>query len=177
MPAPAFTSRRQDLSKRQLLCALAAILLGVSSVARAEERGLRLTNETGQTLSLKELTKDKPVLVHLWASWCAPCREELPELAAFKAALPEDLQKRFLVVSVDTKPLTAVQSFLSEDLDLPGLDTLQTAPAEAGRTFRIKGYPSTVFLNADGKIVRRIDGSAPWGDSAFQSDVIRHLTE
>lgn len=176
MPAPAFASQRLDLSRRQLLCTLAGLAFAGPAGATAQEQDLKLSNTAGEPLFLTQLADGMPVLVHLWASWCAPCRAELPDLAAFKRSLPGDLQKRFLVVSVDTKPLAAVQSFLSEDLNLPGLTTLQAAPAEAGRTFRIKGYPSTVFLSAGGEINRRIDGSAPWGDSAFQSDVIRHLT-
>ena len=124
---------------------------------------------------LDEILTDAPLILHLWATWCAPCRGELPELAEFRASLPPELNARLIVVSVDTRPLSEVRRFLDADMDLRGFHTYRADPTEAGGRFQITGYPLTLFLDRDGAVTRRISGAAPWPDESFRSQVVEHL--
>ncbi|MBC7283426.1 TlpA disulfide reductase family protein [Hoeflea sp.] len=124
---------------------------------------------------LDEILPEAPLILHLWATWCAPCRAELPELADFRAALPASLKARLVVVSVDTRPRADVRRFLDADMDLPGFQTYRADPAEAGGRFQITGYPLTLFLDRDGAVTRRISGAAPWPDEGFRGQAIEHL--
>jgi len=117
-----------------------------------------------------------PLIVHFWATWCVPCRGELPELAEFRQALPSELSARLVVVSVDKRPRAQVRRFLDSDIDLPEFQTYLIDPTEAGSRFQIIGYPLTLFLTPDGAVVRRISGAAPWPDKTFQLQVTGHLS-
>ncbi|WP_339756759.1 TlpA disulfide reductase family protein [uncultured Hoeflea sp.] len=151
--------------------ALAAAGADVSSAAASKSE----TAPHALPDRLDEILPDKPLILHLWATWCAPCRSELPELADFRAALPAGLGARLIVVSVDTRPRADVRRFLESDVDLPGFQTYLVDPAEAGSRFQIIGYPLTLFLDRDGAVTRRISGAAPWPDTDFRSQMIEHL--
>lgn len=122
------------------------------------------------------LPADAPLIIHFWATWCVPCRGELPELAEFRQALPPELSARLVVVSVDKRPRAQVRRFLESDIDLPEFQTYLIDPAEAGSRFQIIGYPLTLFLTPDGAVVRRISGAAPWPDKSFRLQVTGHLS-
>jgi thiol-disulfide isomerase/thioredoxin len=124
---------------------------------------LRVTDGSGRLRSLGEEAGGRPVAVHLWATWCAPCLTELPRLAAAVRARP-DLAGRILVVSVDTIPNARVAAFLDRlDVALP---SLQLVEGNAGAAFGLRAYPATVVLDAAGGIVRRHEGPLDWGDEA-----------
>ncbi|PWV98777.1 thiol-disulfide isomerase/thioredoxin [Hoeflea marina] len=124
---------------------------------------------------LDDILPPAPSVVHLWATWCTPCRRELPELARFRQTLPAGLEERMIVISVDTRQPEDVRQFLDTELGLPDFRTDLIDAAEAGRRFRITGYPVTLFLDAGGAEVLRISGAAAWQDGDFRSRVIGHL--
>ena len=152
-----------------------AVAAGVSSTlpASAGDAGPEVLPAPPDRLDA--ILPDGPLILHLWATWCAPCRAELPELAAFRAVLPADLGDRLVVVSVDTRPLAEVRRFLDGDMALPGFETYRVDPAEAGGRFQVIGYPLTLFLDRDGAVTRRISGAAPWPDAGFRSQALEHL--
>jgi len=124
---------------------------------------------------LETILPDAPLVVHFWATWCVPCRAEQPELADFRDGLPEELGTRLVVVSVDKRPRADVERFLGSDMELHGFQTYLVDPAEAGSRFQIKGYPLTLFLTADGTVIRRVSGAAPWASETFRAQVREHL--
>ena len=127
--------------------------------------------------TLAALLPEGPAIVHLWATWCAPCRKELPELARFHAALADrGLGSRLVLVSVDTASYERVTRFLREDLDLPDLRSWQETSRRAGTAFRILGYPSTIRLDGARHIVDRHSGPLGWGDLEVQRRIISFLT-
>ncbi|MDP2733410.1 MAG: TlpA disulfide reductase family protein [Hoeflea sp.] len=141
-------------------------------VAEAEPSGLAGAPDRLEDI----LPAGAPLIVHFWATWCVPCRGELPELAEFRQALPPELSARLVVVSVDKRPRVQVRRFLESDIDLPEFQTYLIDPAEAGSRFQIIGYPLTLFLSPDGTVARRISGAAPWPDKAFRRQVLEHLS-
>lgn len=101
------------------------------------------------------------VLVNLWATWCAPCRKELPSLARLQASLGGD-RFHVLAVSVDEAGAPAVQRYYAS-LGLSGLDVAVMPPA-ALRGLRTSAIPTTLLVDAGGREVWRIAGAVPWDD-------------
>jgi len=106
----------------------------------------------GDTLALEEL-RGSPVLVNIWATWCVPCREEMPELQALHEELaPRGL--RVVGVSIDQKQATGeVRRFLDEH----GVDftILHDPQSRVARVFRTVGVPETLLIGADGELRAR----------------------
>ncbi|MGH8873894.1 MAG: TlpA family protein disulfide reductase [Acidimicrobiia bacterium] len=109
----------------------------------------------GESFSLsRHLTEDgRPVLLNLWASWCLPCREEMPALNAFARAHPE-IQLVGVAIQ-DTEP--EARAFADElAVVYPvGIDREGTI----GDAYPSPGLPSTFLIGSDGRIVRQVNGA------------------
>jgi len=111
---------------------------------------IALTALEGTPARLPDLARGRPTVINLWASWCAPCRVEMPALAAAQAARPD---VTFLFVNQGESAAT-VQRFLQrEGLTLTGvwLDARSAAGPAAGSD----GLPTTLFFDAEGRLVHR----------------------
>ncbi len=125
---------------------------------------------------MSDALPDGPVIIHLWATWCGPCREELPEVEEFAKLLDEKgASDRFMVVSVDSIEFDDVENFLRERLGLQDLKTLQTAPELAPAVFPIRGYPVTFMLNDARQILRKQDGPIAWARPNIRKLLLGHL--
>jgi thiol-disulfide isomerase/thioredoxin len=126
---------------------------------------LALAALDGRRVDLKAL-RGKTVIVNFWATWCGPCREEMPSLAALAKA--EGTGVVVLAVNVgESRP--KVQQFLAaHSLDL---DVLLDAQGEAAADWRIAIYPSSFVISPDGRIHSYIAGALDWNDPA----VVRRL--
>lgn len=106
----------------------------------------------GPDVALDRLT-GRPTLVNLWATWCSPCRDEMPLLQDAQARHGE--QVRFLGVDVQDDP-EAARWFLDEQ-DI-GYPHAVDADGELLRQLGIRGLPVTLALDADGRVVDRVTG-------------------
>ncbi len=121
------------------------------------------TDERGARHQLDEY-RGKPLLLHLWASWCPPCRTEMPELTAWLKKHPE---VTILPVSLD-RNIADARNFLDRNhFDLPALLT------DSGQAMGLgaRGLPTTIVISADGRIERGFIGARDWNDPSF-SDLI-----
>lgn len=99
------------------------------------------------TLSLPSL-KGQPVVVNLWATWCPPCRREMPALLAAQKAHPD---VRFLWVNQGEKP-EAVLRYVQQ-IGLSPSDVLMDTEEGLGRMLQQRALPTTLFFNAEGRQV------------------------
>lgn len=105
-----------------------------------------------------------PVLVHFWATWCPPCREELPALLEFAASS----EVRVLAISVDPQWYD-VREFLRRDP--PPEVVLATAPSAAGE-FGVVTLPETFLVDSTGHLRLRLPGARDWTSPALRELVL-----
>ena len=108
-----------------------------------------LTTLEGEEFSLREM-RGTPVVLNFWATWCGPCRRELPALQA----AAERYDGEVLIVGVDQGEAAAtVQSFVDElGLTFP---IPMDADMDVAQEYNVKGMPTTFFVDADG-VIRHI---------------------
>jgi len=105
-------------------------------------------------------------LLHFWAAWCGPCREELPRFVAFAA----EHHMRIVAVSQD-RDYASAERFLREQ----GI-TLETLIDDHGRfaaANHVRVIPTTIAYDTNGKVIDRFDQSVNWSDPAVARRVIR----
>ena len=109
--------------------------------------------------SLSEF-KGKWVLVNFWATWCPPCRKEMPSLGALQKDLGGD---NFEVVTVATgrNAVPAIEEFFAE-AGVTHLTALRDPKSALAREMAVAGLPVTVILNPEGQEVGRLIGDADW---------------
>jgi thiol-disulfide isomerase/thioredoxin len=126
---------------------------------------LAFVDNTGRPMTLKDFA-GKPLLVNFWATWCIPCREEMPALNALAAAYSEDL---FTVVPINLDTggdaTGKAQSFLADEglSNLPVLNDPSFAAFERLKATGVAlGLPSTILVDADGCEIAILQGPAAW---------------
>jgi len=117
--------------------------------------------------------ENRVVVLNFWASWCAPCRKEMPSLQRLANTLNKDKFK-VIGVSVDDDANLATEFLLQHDISFTNLhDPHQTL---AINRFGITAYPETMIISADGKIVRKILGEQAW-DSPGMISLLKRLSD
>ncbi len=114
--------------------------------------------------------RGKWVVLNFWATWCAPCRSEMPSLDRLQAAMPE-----IAVVPVATgrNAVTGIKRFFQEEA-IANLPILRDPTSELTRSMGIVGLPVTVILDPEGREVARLIGDAEW-DSASAKAILSAL--
>jgi thiol-disulfide isomerase/thioredoxin len=114
----------------------------------------------------------KVVLVNFWATWCGPCKEEMPALARLQQQLDPT---RFTLLTITTDlQRQGITHFLSQlGVSLP---VLFDEDQEVSRAFMVRGLPTTVVIARDGTLVGRAIGPRAW-DSPESLAVMRQMME
>ncbi len=114
----------------------------------------------------------KVVMLNFWATWCAPCREEMPSLEALQTEMGGD---DFQVVTLATgrNPLPAIHKFFDE-IEVKDLPILLDPKQQIARPMGVMGMPVTVLIDREGRERARLIGGADWSSEAAKQ-VIREL--
>ncbi len=123
---------------------------------------LTLTSDSGASVTLNSL-RGRPVLVNFWATWCAPCIEEMPSLLRLQAKLGG---LTILAVSEDRRGAELVDPFVAKH-GVEKLAIYLDAKNEAGHAFAIEGLPTSVLIDRDGQVRARLEGAANWDSDAM----------
>ena len=109
-------------------------------------------------LKLSDL-KGKVVLLNFWATWCPPCREEIPSMMKLNSSMAGK-NFQMVAVSVDEGGVPAIESFFKESgLTLPAyIDP----DGKAAKTYGITGVPETFVIDKNGILVKKVVGPLAW---------------
>lgn len=107
--------------------------------------------------------KGKVVLLNLWATWCAPCRKEMPALDRLQASLGSG-KFEVVAVSVDRTGIEGARKFLDE-INVKRLAVLADPSARMATTLKAIGLPATLLIDAEGREIGRMVGPAEWDAS------------
>ena len=138
--------------------------------ARAPEfRALDIA--TGDSVALSDY-RGKVTLVNIWATWCGPCREEMPSMQRAYAQL-KDRGFEIAAVSIDESSIEDVRAFQREF----GLtfDILHDRSGRIQQVYQTTGVPESFLLDRDGVIVKRLIGNHNWASEANIAQIERLL--
>ena len=124
----------------------------------------------GRQRSLADF-RGRHVLLNVWATWCVPCREEMPSLERLQIRLGGP-QFMVLALSVDSGGVEAVRKFYAE-LGLKALDIFVDRSLQVNSALRIVGLPSTVLLDGEGREVARHIGPAEWDSAPLVESIVQ----
>jgi cytochrome c biogenesis protein CcmG, thiol:disulfide interchange protein DsbE len=188
--------RRRRTSARRQWWTVGALLLGILFLVAigwtVRDRFLpvevgttapdfRVTDLDGNPVALADL-RGEVILLNIWATWCPPCREEMPSMQRLHEELgPEGL--RVVAVSIDAREGAAdpagrpggdIRGF-AEGMEL-SFDIWHDPPGAIQRTYRTTGVPESFVIDRRGTIVKKVIGPTEW-DSAANVELIRRLLE
>jgi peroxiredoxin len=126
----------------------------------------------GDTVSFRDRYAGYVTLVNIWATWCTPCRAEMPAMQSLYDLL-KDQGFRIAAVSIDEAGPQDVMAFVNE-LGLT-FDILHDRSGSIERLYRTTGVPESFLVDRNGVIVRKQIGEHPWNSPANQRIVAQLL--
>ena len=107
----------------------------------------------------------KLIILNFWATWCEPCKEEMPSLNRLQAN--QKLKNlKIYPINIGKENLKKVKSFFTE-LDINNLEPYFDNPSTLAKTFSLRGLPTTILLNSKGEEFARVIGSINFDDENF----------
>ena len=133
---------------------------------------LAFDDAKGASHTLAEF-RGKLVLLNIWATWCAPCREEMPALDRLQATLGGE---RFQIVpiSVDVQGVAIARKFY-DNVGIKALPLYVDPTAKAAFTLEAAGLPATLLLDRDGREIGRHLGAVKWDSPEVVEDLRRKI--
>jgi thiol-disulfide isomerase/thioredoxin len=114
--------------------------------------------------------RGRTILLNIWATWCLPCREEMPALERLEAKLSGP-EFEVVPLSIDRGGLPKVKSFY-EEISLKALGMFVDTSSKASYALGAVGIPTALLINPDGLEVGRLVGPAEW-DSPELTEIIQ----
>ena len=105
------------------------------------------------------------LILNFWATWCEPCKEEMPSLDKLQANSELNNIKIF-AINIGKENLDKVNKFFI-DLNIKNLDPYFDAPTTLAKTFSLRGVPTSILINKKGQEFARIIGSIDFEDKNF----------
>lgn len=115
----------------------------------------------------------KTILLNLWATWCFPCRQEMPTLDRLQANLGSD-KFQVVTLSIDTEGIDKVRKFFA-DLNIQHLPLYIDSSMKVAADLGASGLPTTLLINPDGQEIARLVGPAEWDSADMQTTLKRHI--
>ena len=126
--------------------------------------GLTFFNAKNEQFNLNEF-EGKLIMLNFWATWCAPCKEEMPSLDLLQKHENLDNLKIFPINVGKDEVEKSIIFF--EDLEIKNLEIYFDPPITLAKKFGLRGIPTSILFNKDGLEFARIIGSIDFGDKNF----------
>lgn len=110
-----------------------------------------------------QVFKGKKLFVNLWASWCPPCRREMPSIEKLLQSV-DTSKVRFVLLSLDNSFDIAKSFIKKQKLHLPIYYPAENLPA----LFNVQGIPTTFIFNENGELIQRIDGGDDYNATEYR---------
>ncbi len=136
-----------------------------------EAKDFTLNDLRGSTVTMKDF-RGKVVFLNFWASWCGPCRDEMPSMELLWQILQDD---DFVILAVDVRETKdEVTSFIEEnDYTFP---VLLDSWGQVANMYDVRAYPTTFLVDREGKVVGKAVGIRKWAtEDSF--DLIEYLLD
>ncbi|MBU0480711.1 MAG: TlpA family protein disulfide reductase [Proteobacteria bacterium] len=131
-----------------------------------------LVDLQGKTWTLSQL-KGQVVFVNFWATWCPPCREEMPSMQRLYTMLPPDKFKMLTVLNKDAPE--AAKVFAGKlNLTIP---ILLDPNSQAGAAYGLTGVPETYIVDKQGILREKVIGPAQWDSPGAQQMLMRYINQ
>jgi thiol-disulfide isomerase/thioredoxin len=165
--------RREPVPPQEAVSTTSAQALGqfIALDPKLPAPTLVFTTRTGEAKSLS-VFRGRLVLVNLWATWCAPCVEEMPALDRLQAKLGSDLV--ILAISEDRQGAAAVEPFLAQHA-IKNLAIDLDPKSAASDALGVQGLPMSFLIDGDGMIIGKLIGAAPWDEPAMLAILQRYI--
>lgn len=124
--------------------------------------GFLLQDINGQPVNLQSF-RGKKVFVNLWASWCPPCRREMPSIQKLYQSV-DTSRVAFVMLSLDDQFEKAKAFVKNQKLKLPIYYPSQHLP----ELFNVQGIPVTFIFDEQGTLIQRIDGAADYHNNEYR---------
>ncbi len=167
-----------------VIAIVAGLLLGVGALVKFGRRSgpievgsdaprfAAVNLKTGDTVSLDKSYRGKVVLVNIWATWCIPCRKEMPAMERLYQELgPKGF--RIAAVSVDEGDTKDVLAF-ADELSLT-FDILHDQDGSVQKAFQTFMFPESFLIDQHGVVVKKVIGEHPWSSEASRRVVAQLL--
>jgi thiol-disulfide isomerase/thioredoxin len=159
------------LARKVLFAALlGAVVVGAPVVWGMQ--GIELRDMDGRRVRVDSLLADGPVVLNFWATWCRPCRVEMPHLEAVMEKLEGD-HVHFAAISLDTRRNKGkVEEYITKNqVKLP---IYRDPEGTLAKKFKVTAIPTTILLDQDAEIAFRTRGYRP-GDEVLLKKEIQAL--
>ena len=117
-----------------------------------------------QKINIKEFSGNL-ILLNFWATWCEPCKEEMPSLDRLQSNQNLNNLKVF-AINISQESVKKVDIFF-RDLNIKNFEPYFDAPTTLAKTFSLRGVPTSILINKKGKEFARIIGSIDFDDKKF----------
>lgn len=148
-----------------------ALVFAACKNSRPAQIGTEAPNFTvsdGQkTVSLSEF-HGKPVVLNFWATWCAPCIEEVPSIVALQKEMGDKVVVLAVSIDVDNDAYTKFT-----EKRMPGILTVRDGDQKVSSLYGTFGWPETYIIDREGKIRRKFIGPQDW----TSPEIIDYLTK
>ena len=121
-------------------------------------------DKNDKKINIKEFNGNL-LLLNFWATWCGPCKEEMPSLDRLQ--VNQNLSNlKIFAINISQESKKKVDIFF-EDLNIKNFDPYFDAPTTLAKTFTLRGVPTSILIDKNGKEFARIMGSIDFNDQIF----------
>lgn len=168
-------------TNKKILLLLTFIILSSNSFASVNLKNLDTTiqfpilnvlNDEGKlyTFKFNKGLNKFGYVINFWATWCVPCKKELPDLQLLKSKL-KNYKIDVLTISIDKKNIEDQLIFLSKN-GASDLTHFFDKKMKVFKALKLRGIPTTIFVDQNGRIISKYEGILKWGEDKITKEII-----